>query len=42
MLDEPVNIVWLKRDLRTLDHAVLDAAEKVCQPYLIIYVFEPE
>jgi deoxyribodipyrimidine photo-lyase len=37
-----VNIVWLKRDLRTLDHAALDAAEKVCQPYLIIYVFEPE
>ncbi len=41
MVAEAVNIVWLKRDLRTQDHAALDAAEKSGQPYLIIYLFEP-
>lgn len=41
MVDQAVNIVWLKRDLRTQDHAALDAAERDGLPYLIVYVFEP-
>jgi len=38
---ELTNIVWLKRDLRTQDHAPFQAAEKVGLPYRIIYLFEP-
>lgn len=37
----PVNLVWLKRDIRTQDHAPLQAAEEAGLPYLIIYCFEP-
>lgn len=37
----PINVVWLKRDLRTQDHAALAAAEQADLPYLIIYLFEP-
>jgi deoxyribodipyrimidine photo-lyase len=36
-----VNIVWLKRDLRTQDHAPLKAAEEAGIPYVIFYLFEP-
>ena len=42
MADQAVNIVWLKRDLRTQDHAALDAAERDGRPYLIVYLFEPQ
>lgn len=35
-----INIVWLKRDLRTQDHAPLDIAEKNNIPYIIIYIFD--
>ena len=41
-MKQTINIVWLKRDLRTRDHAALDAAEKDGRPYLIIHLFEPE
>lgn len=37
----PINIVWLKRDLRIQDHAALYAAEQADIPYLIVYFFEP-
>ena len=37
----PINLVWLKRDLRSQDHEPLDAAEKAGIPYLILYLFEP-
>ena len=37
-----INIVWLKRDLRTLDHEPLLNAEKDNVPYLIIYIFDSE
>jgi deoxyribodipyrimidine photo-lyase len=40
-LKEKINIVWLKRDLRTRDHAPLQAAEDASLPYVIIYLFEP-
>lgn len=36
-----VNIVWLKRDLRTSDHAPLAAAESAGIPYFILFLFEP-
>jgi len=36
-----VNIVWLKKDLRTQDHAAFHAAEKSENDYLVIYIFEP-
>ena len=36
-----INIVWLKRDLRTQDHAPFNAAEKEGLPYYPIYIFEP-
>ncbi|MEN2282619.1 deoxyribodipyrimidine photo-lyase [Algoriphagus sp. SE2] len=36
-----INLVWLKRDLRTQDHEPLREAEKAGLPYLIIYLFEP-
>jgi len=37
----PLNIVWLKRDLRLTDHAPLLAAEQAGDDYLIIYLYEP-
>ena len=41
MNSKAVNIVWLKRDLRSQDHAPLLKAECAGIPYLIIYLFEP-
>lgn len=41
MSKKAINIVWLKRDLRTQDHAPLQAAEQNGLPYLIVYFFEP-
>lgn len=38
---KPINLVWLKRDLRTQDHGPLHAAEQAGLPYLIVYLFEP-
>ena len=40
-MKEKINIVWLKRDLRTQDHEALLAAEQMAIPYVIIYIFEP-
>lgn len=36
-----INIVWLKRDLRTQDHEPLRLAEQAMEDYLIIYILEP-
>ncbi|MEL6986697.1 MAG: deoxyribodipyrimidine photo-lyase [Bacteroidota bacterium] len=41
MSREKINIVWLKRDLRTQDHMPLHKAESSGLSYLIIYCFEP-
>ena len=38
---EPTNLVWLKRDLRTQDHAPFQAAEKEGITYRAIYILEP-
>ncbi len=37
-----INIVWIKRDIRSQDHAPLAAADNEDIPYFIIYLFEPE
>jgi deoxyribodipyrimidine photo-lyase len=36
-----INIVWLKRDLRTQDHLPLYFAEKAGLPTLVLFFFEP-
>jgi deoxyribodipyrimidine photo-lyase len=41
MQGKAVNLVWLKRDLRTRDHAPLQAAEAAGLPYLLVYLYEP-
>ncbi|MDB9902134.1 DNA photolyase family protein [Flavobacteriaceae bacterium] len=41
MNSKAVNIVWLKRDLRSQDHEPLLKAECAGIPYIIIYLFEP-
>lgn len=38
---ESANLVWLKRDLRTQDHAPFQAAEASNFDYRIVYLFEP-
>jgi len=38
---QQINIVWLKRDLRSQDHHPLQLAEETGLPYLIVFVFEP-
>ncbi len=41
-MDKPdLNIVWLKRDLRTQDHLPLAKAELEEVNYILLYVFEP-
>ncbi len=41
MTKSNLNIVWLKRDLRTQDHDPLQVAETADEDYLIIYLIEP-
>lgn len=42
MNKQRVNVVWLKRDLRTQDHEPLFAAEKSDLPYIVIFIFDPK
>ncbi|MCA1801772.1 MAG: DNA photolyase family protein [Rhodothermaceae bacterium] len=41
MQQKAVNIVWLKRDLRTSDHEAFYAAAADVIPFLPVYLFEP-
>lgn len=41
MSKQKINLVWLKRDLRTQDHTSLYAAEQSKLPYFIIFLYEP-
>ena len=41
MSSKALNIVWLKRDLRSQDHEPLLKAESSGISYIIIYIFEP-
>lgn len=38
---QSLNIVWIKRDIRSQDHLPLHLAEQEDLPYLIIFLFEP-
>ncbi len=40
-MKQNVNLVWLKRDLRTQDHAPFYSAEEQDDDYLAFYLFEP-
>lgn len=40
-MKQRINIVWLKRDLRSQDHWPLHEAEMSSLPYILIYLFEP-
>lgn len=37
-----INIVWLKRDIRTQDHLPLYMANNHSAPYLIVYIFDKD
>lgn len=39
-MSQKINVVWLKRDLRTQDHAPMHFAEKANTPYIIIYIYD--
>lgn len=41
MIKQKINLVWIKRDLRTQDHEPLFLAENDGIPYLPIFLFEP-
>ncbi len=38
---EKINVVWIKRDIRSKDHLPFWLAEQRSLPYLIIFLFEP-
>jgi len=40
-MNQNINIVWLKRDLRITDHAPLQAAIRAGQPTILLFCFEP-
>ena len=35
-----INIVWIKRDIRTIDHEAFHVAESKELPYIPIYIFD--
>ena len=41
MQGSPVTVVWLKRDLRSRDHAPLRAAQAAGRPVVLLYCWEP-
>jgi deoxyribodipyrimidine photo-lyase len=41
VLRKQINIVWLKRDIRSQDHFPLHSAEESKLPYISIFVFDP-
>lgn len=42
MSKQSINVVWLKRDLRTRDHQPLMVAEDQGLPYFILFLWEPQ
>ena len=42
LVRQEINIVWFKRDLRTLDHLPLFHAEKHELEYVCVYIFDPK
>lgn len=41
MNKQQINIVWLKRDIRSQDHLPLHLTEQQNLPYIILFLFEP-
>jgi deoxyribodipyrimidine photo-lyase len=41
MLKQKINLVWLKRDIRSRDHQPFQLAEQADLPYLILFILEP-
>ena len=41
MIKQAIHMVWMKRDIRSKDHAPLFYAEQSGLPYVVIYFFEP-
>ena len=41
MSKQQINIVWLKRDIRSQDHLPMHLAEQNGLPYIILFLFEP-
>ena len=41
-MKKKINIVWIKRDIRTQDHEPLYYAETLKDDYLIIYIYDSE
>lgn len=42
MPDKKINIVWIKRDIRSQDHLPLMKAEQSGLPYVIVFLFDPD
>ena len=42
MAKPSINIVWIKRDIRTIDHEPFHVAESMKSPYIPIYIFDSE
>jgi deoxyribodipyrimidine photo-lyase len=40
MVKKKINVVWMKRDIRSKDHAPLFHAESQDLPYLVLYIFD--
>ncbi len=40
-LKKKINLVWIKRDIRTWDHEPFQAAENESFPYIPVFIFEP-
>lgn len=40
MNKKKINVVWIKRDIRSQDHRALNSAEENTLPYLVLYVFD--
>ena len=36
-----INVVWIKRDIRSQDHVPLARAEQYNEPYMLLFLFEP-
>ena len=36
-----INVVWIKRDIRSQDHVPLARAEQYNEPYMLLFMFEP-
>ncbi len=39
---QPINVVWMKRDIRTQNHLPLMEAENRSLPYIVLYIFDTD